>query len=120
MSGLLEDLKDPQSAEEFLDYFNVVFERRVVNVHRLTILNGARGLIDEAAASSLSDSALFERFRRRLQDAYAACRDGNFTSVARSVAPPESACTESTLPPGTVFIPIEAVMGVRRLKRDGS
>lgn len=115
MSSLLERLQQLQSAEEFLDFFNIAFERRVVDVHRLLILQGAHGLLDEAERTGVGDAVLFERFRRRLQDVYAACRDGGHRRRAQSA--PMAAVGPS---PATrsVFIPLEAVMGVRRRGRE--
>ena len=118
MTGLIEDLKQLETAEEFLDYFNIVYEQRVVDVYRLIILQGAKGLTDEASLASGSEQALVERFRRRLQDAYAECRDG--TSGTRAKAPPPAAspCETGAADAGTIFIPLEAVMGLRRPRQD--
>lgn len=118
MKSLIENLKQLETAEEFLDYFNIVYEQRVVDVYRLIILQGATGLIDEATRSASSEQALFERFRRRLQDAYSACRDGTFGKRAKAPPPAASACETDAADAGTVFIPLEAVMGLRRPRQD--
>lgn len=117
MTSLIEDLKQLETAEEFLDYFNIVYEQRVVDVYRLIILQGARGLIDDANTSASSDQALFERFRRRLQDAYAECRDGTHGKRAKAPPPAATPCETDAADAGTVFIPLEAVMGLRRPKQ---
>lgn len=115
MSKLIESMKQLQSAEEFLEFFNIIYEQRVVDVYRLLILQGAHGLLDEAGSSGASDEALFERFRRRLQDAYAACCDGRHRRRAKPAPTPVAeACPDGSDAAGTVFIPLEAVMGVRR------
>lgn len=38
MSTLNDDLQDMESAEDFLDYFGIAYERAVVHVNRLHIL----------------------------------------------------------------------------------
>lgn len=115
MNTLVERMQQLQSAEEFLEFFNIVYEQRVVDVYRLLILQGAHGLLDEADRSGAGDEALFERFRRRLQDAYAACCDGRHRRRAKpAAAPVAEECPAGLGPQGAVFIPLEAVMGVRR------
>ncbi len=115
MSKLIESMKQLQSAEEFLEFFNIAYEQRVVDVYRLMILQGAHGLLDEAVGSGAGDEALFERFRRRLQDAYAACCDGRHRRRAMPApAPVAEECADGSGAAGAVFIPLEAVMGVRR------
>lgn len=116
MKSLIDDLQQLETAEEFLEYFNIVYEQRVVDVYRLIILQGAKGLIDEAASTNRNEQALFERFRRRLQDSYAECRDGSFGNRAKAPPPAVTPCeTDAT---GTVFIPLEAVMGLRRPRQE--
>lgn len=118
MTSLIEDLKQLETAEEFLKYFNIVYEQRVVDVYRLIILQGASGLIGEAASSERSDQALFERFRRRLQDAYSDCRDGTAAKRAKAPPPAVTPCETDADEAGTIFIPLEAVMGLRRPRQE--
>lgn len=76
---LIQRMKALSSAEEFLDFFGVSYEPRVVHVHRLHILkrfyqylHQADGLPKRTAEgpAELDDVALFRRYRELLAQAY--------------------------------------------------
>ena len=71
MDGLIDRLKALSSANEFLEFFGIPYEERVVHVNRLHILkrfyqylHGAQGL------AGLDDIEMFRRYRELLLKAY--------------------------------------------------
>jgi len=84
MESLTQRLKALSSAEDFMVFFGVPYEERVVHVNRLHILkrfyqylHKAQGLPESApdGLTGLDDIALFRRYRELLTQAY-----GDFTT----------------------------------------
>lgn len=65
------DMEDLVSAEDFLEYFGVVFDAHVVHVNRLHILQRFHNYVSEADAASLDEDARRERYKASLERAYA-------------------------------------------------
>lgn len=71
MEDLVTRLKALSSAEEFLDFFGVAYEPRVVHVNRLHILKRFyQYLHREEGLGGLDDVAMFRRYRDLLARAY--------------------------------------------------
>ena len=71
MSELIEQLKQLSSAEEFLDFFGLRYEERVVEVSRLHILKRFyQYLRHEAPNAELGEVAIFRAYRDLLARAY--------------------------------------------------
>ncbi len=64
--ALREELEELSSAEEFLNYFDIEFDRRVVQVNRLHILQRFHDLLAQSAA----EGSAYERYRACLVQAY--------------------------------------------------
>ena len=64
---LADDLADLVSAEDFLDYFDVAYERHVVQVNRLHILQRFHDYLGKLGSSSLPTHA---EYRDSLAAAY--------------------------------------------------
>lgn len=76
---LMQQLKALSSANEFLDFFGIAYDERVVNVNRLHILkrfyqylHQAKGLPSGSAEglTGLDEVELFRRYRDMLAQAY--------------------------------------------------
>ena len=70
MTGLLDTLKSLETAEDFLDHFGVLYDQRVVDVHRLHILQRLHDRLAEADLESLDEDRLRETFAAFLAGAY--------------------------------------------------
>lgn len=71
MDNLSQRLKDLSSAEDFLHFFGVGFDQRVVHVNRLHILKRFfQYLQKEAGLSGLDEVETFRRYRALLTQAY--------------------------------------------------
>jgi nitrogenase-stabilizing/protective protein len=71
MSSLLERLSKLSAAEDFLGFFNIQFDERVVHVYRLHILKRFyQYLHREPGLASLDDAPLHARYRDLLQRAH--------------------------------------------------
>lgn len=64
---LADDLADLVSAEDFLDYFDITYERHVVQVNRLHILQRFHDYLGKRSSSS---SATYAEYRDSLAAAY--------------------------------------------------
>ena len=68
---LLQRMKALSSAEEFLEFFGVGFDPKIVHVNRLHILKRFyQYLHREDGLSGLDDVAMFRRYRELLAQAY--------------------------------------------------
>lgn len=72
MENFLQQLKELSSAEEFLHYFGVPFDQRVVNVSRLHILKRFFQYLRQENALAMTDELqMFTAYRSLLAKAYA-------------------------------------------------
>ena len=72
MSDFVDRLKQLSSAEEFLDFFGLPYEERVVHVNRLHILKRFYQYLQrEGPSTNLSEVELFRVYRDLLARAYA-------------------------------------------------
>jgi nitrogenase-stabilizing/protective protein len=71
MDDLITRLKALSSAEDFLQFFGVAYDERVVHVNRLHILKRFFQYLHKAdGLSGLDDVELFRRYRELLTQAY--------------------------------------------------
>ena len=71
MTDLITRLKALSSANEFLDFFGIAYDERVVNVNRLHILKRFYQYLHKAEGlGALDEVALFTRYRDLLAQAY--------------------------------------------------
>lgn len=71
MDGLIQRLKALSSANEFLDFFGIEYDERVVHVNRLHILKRFYQYLHRAEGlSELNEIDLFRRYRELLLQAY--------------------------------------------------
>ena len=72
MENFLQQLKELSSAEDFLQYFGVPFDQKVVNVSRLHILKRFFQYIrQENLLAQSSELGLYTAYREQLVKAYA-------------------------------------------------
>ncbi|CAM3674433.1 nitrogenase stabilizing/protective protein NifW [Roseateles saccharophilus] len=68
---LMQQLKALSSANEFLEFFGIAYDERVVNVNRLHILKRFYQYLRRAEGlTGLDEVALFRRYREMLNQAY--------------------------------------------------
>ncbi len=67
---LQEEMEELNSAEDFLEYFDVAYERKVVQVNRLHILQRFHDYLDGAGDSPPSGAALRAFYAGHLRRAY--------------------------------------------------
>jgi nitrogenase-stabilizing/protective protein len=100
--NLNEAMEELESAEDFLNYFGVVFDPAVVYVNRLHILQRYHNYLAQAGALPESEAAQREVYTRLLTRAYA-----DFVS--------SDALTEKVFKvfhlhePQTAFVPLSAI-----------
>ncbi len=71
MDDLIARLKQLSSAEEFLEFFGIRFDEKIVQVNRLHILKRFyQYLHRESGLAGLDEVALFTRYRELLAQAY--------------------------------------------------
>jgi nitrogenase-stabilizing/protective protein len=71
MNDLTTRLKALSSANEFLDFFGITYDERVVNVNRLHILKRFYQYLHQAEGlAGLNEVAMFTRYREMLARAY--------------------------------------------------
>lgn len=71
MTDLTTRLKALSSANEFLDFFGIPYDERVVNVNRLHILKRFYQYLHKAEGlGALDEVGLFTRYRELLMNAY--------------------------------------------------
>jgi nitrogenase-stabilizing/protective protein len=71
MDGLIKRLEALSSANEFLDFFGIAYEERVVHVNRLHILKRFRQYLNQAKGlAGLDEIEMFRRYRELLTQAY--------------------------------------------------
>lgn len=68
--ALLETLKSFETAEDFLEHFGVPYEQRVIDVHRLHILQRLHDRLSETDLAGIDDAALHQTFSTFLERAY--------------------------------------------------
>lgn len=69
MDNLREKLEDLETAEDFLTFFEVPFDQRVVDINRLHILQRSADYLVEGW-ESLDDDGLYRAYRDALSRAY--------------------------------------------------
>ncbi|WP_428422195.1 nitrogenase stabilizing/protective protein NifW [Methylibium sp.] len=71
MDGLIQKLKALSSANEFLDFFGIDYDERVVHVNRLHILKRFYQYLHRAEGlDALDEVEMFRRYREMLVQAY--------------------------------------------------
>jgi nitrogenase-stabilizing/protective protein len=71
MDGLIQKLKALSSANEFLEFFGIEYDERVVHVNRLHILKRFYQYLHRAEGlESLNEIDMFRRYRELLLRAY--------------------------------------------------
>ena len=108
MSALRRELSALETAEDFLVYFGIPFDQRVVDVNRLHILQRTHDYLATEAAD-LDDEALAAKLAGVLAQAYADfvhsdARTEKVFAVFRKPKPQNAA-------PGRTFVPIDTIAG---------
>lgn len=71
MDGFIQQLKSLSSANEFLEFFGIAYDERVVHVNRLHILKRFYQYLHRADdLAGLNEIDLFRRYREFLMQAY--------------------------------------------------
>ena len=70
MTGLLDTLKSLETAEDFLEFFEIDYDGRVVDVNRLHILQRLHDRLAEADLDGVDDERLHATFGNFLSRAY--------------------------------------------------
>ena len=70
MTRLLDTLKSLETAEDFLDQFEIPYEQRVIDVNRLHILQRLHDRLGESDLESMDDDRLQETVSTFLAGAY--------------------------------------------------
>lgn len=71
MDGFIQQLKSLSSANEFLEFFGIPYDERVVHVNRLHILKRFYQYLHKADdLAGLNEIDLFRRYREFLMQAY--------------------------------------------------
>jgi len=71
MSSVFATLQTLETAEEFLEYFGIRYDQRVVDTCRLHILQRTHDYLAGDSLDGLDDDAVHDRVRAMLEQAYA-------------------------------------------------
>ena len=66
----LDDMEDLVSAEDFLEYFDIEFEQKVVHVNRLHILQRFHNYLTQADSTPEDEAGLRAHYKSYLSKAY--------------------------------------------------
>lgn len=115
MSETLDTLRRLGSAEEILAYFRIPFEQRMVDVYRMRVLKEANNFLNRLGPKSSDEDELYAQFRAFLTGVYQ-----EMAEQKDAVPPPaENAKRDdaAALRPSSAFVPLDAVIGIKRPKR---
>jgi nitrogenase-stabilizing/protective protein len=107
--SLASTLRELDTAEAFLEHFDIAYSRGVIDVNRLLILRRFRDALSEHDLEGIEEREALTLARALLQrayDAFAAPKALNATA-ATAVAKTESPCK----PTASTFVPLEAIIG---------
>lgn len=115
MTGTTPSLDDLETAEDFLNYFEIPYDRHVLNVNRLHILKRFQDYMVEAKVDALDDAARHDRMRDLLAKAY--------EDFVRSDALTERVFkvhrdAANRLPGNAAFVPLSQIAGVVKRKTE--
>jgi|APTNR8051073442_1049403.scaffolds.fasta_scaffold04243_4 nitrogenase-stabilizing/protective protein len=110
MTKLLDTLKSLETAEDFLDQFGIPYEQRVIDVHRLHILQRLHDRLSESDLESMDDDRLHETVSTFLAGAYHdfVVSDARTEKVFKVFHQNGG----TARPPGKTMIPLADVRGV--------
>jgi len=115
VSETLDTLRRLGSAEEILAYFRIPFDQRVVDVYRMRILKEASGFLNHLGPNGMDEDELYAHFRAFLTGVYqdSAEQNGAGSPPAANAGRADAAA----LRPSSAFVPLDAVIGIKRPKR---
>lgn len=111
MSNTTAAFSELTTAEEFLDFFAIPYDRRVVASARLVILRRVHRHLDEYQSGSVDDAEFRDRFRESLARAYA-----EVAAALTAVTDQRETPRASPQVGGRAFVPLDSVIG-RGIKR---
>ena len=112
MSCLLESLKSLETAEDFLEHFDVPFDQRVVDVNRLHILQRLHDRLAESDLERMDDARLHETVSTFLERAYQDFVESD--ARTEKVFKVFHQADQAAKPAGKTLIPLAEVSGVTR------
>jgi nitrogenase-stabilizing/protective protein len=110
MTDLKTELRDLETAEDFLDYFEISYDSSVVQRCRLHILQRAHDYLRSEDSMELEDNILRARFKSVLERSYQDFVESTplgervFKVLRDAKAPPPQAAQNN-------FVPLEAITG---------
>jgi nitrogenase-stabilizing/protective protein len=110
------ELRDLETAEDFLAHFEIPYDRQVVHVSRLHILQRFHDYLartDDVADEATREAAMKDLLIRAYDDFV---RSDPLTERVFKVLKDAKAKTDA--PPGRVFVPLSAVTGKRQPSGD--
>jgi hypothetical protein len=114
VSETLDTLRRLSSAEDLLSYFRIPFDQRVLDIHRMRILKQANGFLNGLPVNGAGDDELYELFRAFLYDSYQVFAE---RSEEAALPPEEGRLPKAAaLRPSSAFVPLDAVIGIKRRK----
>jgi nitrogenase-stabilizing/protective protein len=106
--SLASTLRELDTAEAFLEHFDIAYSRGVIDVNRLLILRRFRDALSEHDLEGIEEREALTLARALLQRAY----DAFAAPKALNAAAPAMAKTESPCKPtARTFVPLEAIIG---------
>lgn len=115
MSDTLDTLKRLGSAEEILSYFRIPFDQRVVDVYRMRILKEASSFLSRLGPNGTDEDELYQQLRAFLHGVYQDSAERNGAGALPAADAPQA--DAATLRPSSAFVPLDAVIGIKRPKR---
>jgi nitrogenase-stabilizing/protective protein len=107
--SLASTLRELDTAEAFLEHFDIAYSRGVIDVNRLLILRRFRDALSEHDLEGIEEREALTLARALLQRAYDAFAA---PKAADAIAAPAVATTESPCKPtARTFVPLEAIIG---------
>jgi len=107
--SLASTLRELDTAEAFLEHFDIAYSRGVIDVNRLLILRRFRDALSEHDLEGIEEREALTLARALLQRAYDAFAAPKALNAA---AAPAAAKTDSPCKPtARTFVPLEAIIG---------
>ncbi len=116
MSEMSADLSRLSSAEDFLDYFEIPYDKRVVNVNRLHILRRVHDGLDGLDLSNADDDTVRATYKGLLEEAYQAFAEPGakpektFGVFQKLKAEAEAEAETPAADPARTFVPLDSLL----------
>lgn len=109
--SLASTLRELDTAEAFLEHFDIAYSRGVIDVNRLLILRRFRDALSEHDLEGIEEREALTLARALLQRAYDAFAAPKALNAAAAPAVAKAKADSPCKPTARTFVPLEAIIG---------